>query len=175
MLDTMDQSVIALIQRYVVRLALPDDHLWVTTSRETYAKVIGRRVPSAYGGAYCFIERQGTHAVLVNLQRIDREKDFAIEVVVAEELLHMRHYLDGDTRRHAHHGYDRIAVRVSELTGVSLPDIRSVLIPPRRRPLRFLYRCPGCHVQVRRRKRGTWSCGRCSSRFDSRFVLRLVE
>lgn len=175
LLDTQDASLMVLVHRYVALLDLPTDRLRVTTSRAVYAQWIRRRVPSAYGGAYCFVRGRGLHAVLVNMARIDQEKPFAVEVVVAEELLHMRDHLDGDTRRHAHHGYDRIALRVAELTGVSLEEIRSALIPPNRRPVRYVYQCPRCQVRIGRRKRGTWSCGRCASRFDPRLVLHLVD
>jgi len=175
LLETTNGAVIALVRHYVSLLGLPSENLWVTTSRAAYATWIGRRVPSAYGGAYCFIVRHGVHAILINVARIDLQKPYALEVVVAEELLHMRDHLDGDTRRHAHHGHDRIARRVAELTGVSQEEIRSVLIPPTRRPVRYVYQCPSCKVRVGRRKRGTWSCGRCASRFDPRLVLRLVD
>ena len=37
----------------------------------------------------------------------------------------MRDRLDGDLRRHAKHGYDRIAHRVSALTGATLDEIRT--------------------------------------------------
>jgi predicted SprT family Zn-dependent metalloprotease len=93
--------------------------------------------------------------------------------VVAEELIHMRDHLDGDRRRHSHHGYDRIAVRVSDLTGASLEEIRSALLPVDRRPIRYVYECPQCRRQVGRRRKGTWSCGSCSPAFDRRFILRL--
>jgi hypothetical protein len=90
-------------------------------------------------------------------------------------LIHMRDHLDGDHRRHAKHGYDRIAVRVARLTGATLDEVRSCLIPLERRPFRYLYACPRCGASVRRRRKGTWSCGLCSPRFDSRFVLQLVK
>jgi predicted SprT family Zn-dependent metalloprotease len=95
--------------------------------------------------------------------------------VVAEELIHMRDHLDGDRRRHAHHGHDRIAHRVADLVGVTLDEVRSALLPAARRPFRYLYQCPGCGLAVPRRRRGTWSCRRCSPRFDRRFVLRIVQ
>lgn len=173
-LGTTDATVLALVHRYVAQLGLPSERLWLTTERGTYATWIGRRVPSAYGGAYCFIRRKSVHAILINLARIDRQKTFAVEVVVVEELVHMRDHIDGDRRRHARHGYDRIAMRVSQLTGVSMEDIRLALIPPKRRSLKYLYECPGCHIQINRRIRGRWSCGWCASGFDHRFVLRLV-
>lgn len=174
-LDECDDPLVALIERYVDRLSLPMERLWVTTNRLAYAKRLGRRVPSSYGGAYCFMNREGIHAILINLDRIDRTQPRAVEVVVAEELLHMRDHLAGDRRRHARHGYDRIAHAVSELTGASLEELRSALIPVERRPARYRYACPGCGRQVMRRKRGTWSCGACSPVFDRRYVLRLIE
>ncbi len=173
--DQCDEGLITLVQRYCRLLDLPEDRLRVTTSRATYRQWIGRPVPSAYGGAYCFHSRTAAHLVLINLERIDREQPRAVEIVVAEELVHMRDRLDGDTRRHAHHGHDRIARRVAALTGASLDDIRSALKPVSRRPLRYLYGCPACGLTVGRRRKGVWSCARCSPRFDRRFQMRIVD
>ncbi len=174
-LDHCDETLMALLDRYVRRLALPTEHLWVTTDRAVYSSWIGRLVPSAYGGAYCFIRRQHIHAILIHTGRIHVERPLALEVVVAEELVHMRDHIDGDRRRHAKHGHDRIAYRVAELTGATLEEIRAALIPVKRRPPRYIYQCPGCGVRVPRRKTGIWSCGACSPRFDRRFVLKIVE
>ena len=87
----------------------------------------------------------------------------------------MRDRLDGDLRRHAKHGYDRVAHRVADLTGASLEEIRTATIEPRRRPGKYIYACPECGNRVARRVRGTWSCARCAPRFDSRYVLQLVS
>lgn len=168
-------EVTSLVMSYVRRLALPTDQLWLTTDREVFASWLGRKVPSAYGGAYVYLRHLDVHAVLIHLERIDLDQPKALEVVVAEELVHMRDHLDGDRRRHAKHGYDRIAYRVAELTGASLDEIRNALIPVERRPYKYVYECPGCGARVMRRRRGTWSCGRCSPTFDRRFVLRIVE
>lgn len=173
--EECDDQVLGLAMEYVGRLQLPTDSLWITSSRETYATWLNRRIPSAYGGAYCFLRRQKAHAVLINLPRIDMSQPKALEIVVAEELIHMRDHLDGDTRRHAHHGHDRIAVRVAEMTGASLDEVRSALIPTQRRPYKYLYQCPKCRRTVPRRKTGTWSCGACGKGFDRRYILRLVE
>lgn len=170
-----DDRVVALVEQYVKVLDLPTEHLRVTTDRAEYGAWLGRRVSSAYGGAYCFLHREGIHAVLINLERIDLAMPKALEVVVVEELVHMRDHLDGDHRRHAKHGHDRIARRVSHLTGATLDEIRSALIPVERRPYRYVYACPRCGVRVPRKRRGTWSCARCSPRFDARYVLRIVE
>lgn len=173
--EQCDASVIPLVEEYVRRLALPVDQLSVTTNRGVYSRWLGRRIASSYGGAYCFLRHSGRHAVLINLERIDREQPRAVELVVAEELVHMRDHLDGDHRGHAKHGHDRIAYRVAHLTGATLEEIRSALIPVRRRPYRYVYACPGCGVQVLRKRTGRWSCSRCSPRFDARFVLQIVE
>jgi hypothetical protein len=175
LLDTDDDETIRLVVQYVARLRLPTDRLKVTTTRATYARWIKRQVGSAVGGAYVFVPRSREHVVLINLPRIDRRKPKAVEIIVAEELLHMRDAIDGDRRRHAKHGYDRIAYRVAEMTGASLEDVRTCLIPVARRPFRYVYACPSCGLLVRRRVRGTWSCRRCSPVFDPRFVLRLTD
>lgn len=174
--DLDDDRVRDLVFKYIALLSLPVDDLYVTTHRTTFARWIGRRsIRGVIGGAYCYVRSTHHHVVLINLDRIDVSRPRAIEVVVAEELLHMRDHIDGDTRRHSHHGYDRIAIRVSELTGVSLPEIRSALLPVQRRPVKYRYGCPRCGLRVDRRRKGTWSCGRCTSSFDRRFILQIVE
>jgi hypothetical protein len=170
-----DEPTQILFQRYIALLDLPVDRLQVTTERAEFERWLGRRVRSSIGGAYAFSPRSGTHLILINLPRIDLSQPKALEVVVAEELLHMRDRLDGDLRRHAKHGYDRIADRVANLTGATLDEIRSALIPVRKRPPRYLYACPACGVRVPRRITGMWSCGRCSPRFDPRFLLVRVN
>jgi predicted SprT family Zn-dependent metalloprotease len=175
LLDVQDGETIALVGRYVGRLGLPTDRLRVTTDRRTFGEWIGRPVRSSFGGAYAYLPGSGEHAVLINLARIDRSQPRAVEIVVAEELIHMRDRLDGDRRRHAKHGYDRIARRVAALTGATLDEVRSCLLPVRSRPFRFVYACPACDVRVERRVRGAWSCGRCSPRYDPRYALVLVH
>ena len=173
--EVCDPVVVPLVELYIQRLALPVDALFITTDRGVYGRWLGRRIASSYGGAYCFLRRQGHHAVLINTERIDLTQQRALEVVVAEELVHMRDHLDGDFRGHAKHGHDRIAYRVAELTGASLDEIRGALIPIRKRPYRYVYACPKCGVRVPRKRTGRWSCSRCSPRFDPRYVLQIVE
>jgi hypothetical protein len=174
-LEVNDAETEELVEKYVLLLGLPTDDLWVTTNRRTFEQWLGRRVSSSIGGAYAFSASKRAHLVLVNLPRIDRSRPRSLEIVVAEELIHMRDRLDGDLRRHAKHGYDRIAYRVVGITGASLDEIRGCLVPVERRPLRYLYACPKCQQTVRRRRQGVWSCGRCSGRFDPKLVLRLVR
>jgi len=162
-----------LLERYVALLALPTDRLRVTTERRVFESWLGRRLRSSIGGAYAFSPASGDHLILINLPRIDQSRPRSLEVIIAEELLHMRDRLDGDLRRHAKHGHDRIAQRVSALTGATLDEIRASVRAPSQRPGRYVYACPNCGVQVPRQRQGTWSCGRCAPRFDPKFLLRL--
>src|SRR5215213_11700343 len=145
----------ALLERYVVVLELPTDRLRVTTERRDFERWLGRRVRASIGGAYAFASASNEHLVLINLPRVDQSRPRSLEVVVAEELLHMRDRLDGDLRRHAKHGHDRIAHRVSALTGATLEEIRAALVSPVQRPARFVYSCPSCGVRVPRQRQGT--------------------
>lgn len=173
--DVRDAETDAHLQRYLSLLDLGGHVLWVTTERRTFEQWLGRKVRASIGGAYTFDPRAGRHLILIKLARIDRAQPRSVEVVVAEELIHMRDRLDGDLRRHAKHGYDRVARRVAEITGASLDEIRAALIEPKRRPGKYIYACPGCGNRVPRRVRGTWSCARCAPGFDPRFVLQLVS
>jgi ribosomal protein L37AE/L43A len=173
--ESLGPEVKVHLEHYAGLLNLSLANLLVTTDRRDFERWLGRRVSSSIGGAYVFLISKNCHAILINLARINCSIERAIELVVAEELVHMRDYLDGDRRRHAKHGHDRIAVRVANLTGASLDEIRSCLIPQAKRPIRYHYGCPACAMTIGRRRRGIWSCGRCSKKFDSRFVLQLVH
>jgi hypothetical protein len=162
-----------LVERYVALLGLPTNRLRVTTERCVFERWLGRRLRGSIGGAYSFAPASGEHLILINLPRIDQSRPRSLEVVVAEELVHMRDRLDGDFRRHAKHGHDRIAHRVSALTGATLDEIRASILPPVRRPARYVYGCPSCGVRVPRQRQGRWSCGRCAPRFDPKFLLHL--
>jgi predicted SprT family Zn-dependent metalloprotease len=162
------------VERYAALLGIEQESAQITISKRQFEQWLGRRVGSSLGGAYVFSKRLDRHLILINLPRLNPDAPRAIELVVAEELVHLRDWSIGDRRRHARHGYDRIAHEVSRLTGASLEEIRAVLAPPERRPLKWIYACPGCGSKVRRRRKGTWSCARCSPRFDPRFVLQLV-
>jgi predicted SprT family Zn-dependent metalloprotease len=158
---------------YVHRLGLVGNTVWLTEDRRQFEAWLGRPVGSAIGGAYAYLSRSGAHAVLIHTSRIDLDKPRSLEIVVCEEFLHMRHWLDGDRRRHSHHGYDRIAVQVAQLTGATMEEVRNCLKPILRRPFRYLYACPACGIEVPRRRRGTWSCGRCAPSFSHEHVLVL--
>lgn len=162
------------VLRYAALLGIEHEPASVTTSKAQFEHWLGRRVASSLGGAYVYSRRLNRHLILVNVPRLNPDSPRAVELVVAEELIHLRDWSIGDRRRHARHGYDRIAHEVSRITGASLDEIRSVLLPPERRPFKWLYACPGCGITVRRRRKGIWSCARCSPGFDRRYVLKLV-
>jgi len=168
-----DRETRELTDRYIALFGLSGERLAITTERKNFEKQLGRRVTASIGGAYVYHPVRKTHLVLINLSRIDRGQPKALEIVVAEEFMHMRDWLDGDRRRHAKHGYDRIAYRVAEVTGASIEEVRSCLLPVKRRAPKYLYRCPGCSRAFPRGRKGIWSCGRCSPTFDKRFVLVL--
>lgn len=175
LLDLDDDRILPHLETYTRKLQLPVDDLWVTTKRAVYDRWVGRKVGGSIGGAYVYHPGRGKHLILINLRRIELSQPNALEIVVCEELLHMRHRLDGDRRRHARHGYDRIAIQVSELTGASLNEIRSCLKPIKRRSPKYVYACPKCRMEVPRSRTGVWSCGRCSPTFDRRYQLKLVR
>jgi predicted SprT family Zn-dependent metalloprotease len=175
LVDTEDARIRALLSTYISKLDLPTDDLWVTTSRQTFDRWVGRKVGGSIGGAYVYHPGRKKHLILINLRRINLNQPKALEIVVAEELLHMRHRLDGDLRRHGRHGYDRIAVQVSELTGATMEEVRSCVKPVKRRTPKYVYACPKCNMEVPRSRTGVWSCGRCSPTFDRRYQLRIVR
>lgn len=115
------------------------------------------------------------HRVFVHLARLDPDIHYAIEVVVAEELIHMRDHLRGDFRRHSHHGHDRIALEVERVTGFTPVQQRSVFAERIAKPYKYLYQCPRCRSMVPRRIRGIWSCRRCSHRFNPKLVFREID
>jgi predicted SprT family Zn-dependent metalloprotease len=170
-----DDRILPFLRAYIEKLRLPTDDLWVTDDRQTYNEWVGRRVGGSIGGAYVFHPGRGKHLILINLRRIDQTRPKSLEIVVCEELLHMRHRIDGDRRRHAKHGHDRIAVQVSELTGATMDEVRGCVKPVKRRAPKYIYACPRCQMEVPRSRTGVWSCGRCSPTFDRRFQLSLVR
>lgn len=48
--------------------------------------------------------------------------------------------------------------------------------PARRRPYKYVYRCPHCLLEVLRRRKGSWSCGRCSGgRYNPAYRLQIIR
>jgi ribosomal protein L37AE/L43A len=174
-IEDCDERVVELIRVYLMRHHLPSEDLAITTNRSVFSRWLGRTIPFRVGGAYSMHPITKAHRILVHLDRLDLSKPFALEVVVAEELIHMRDHLRGDFRRHAHHGHDRIAIEVERWTGITPEQQRSIFRPQRKRLFQHLYECPRCRAIVPRRRRGTWSCGRCSPKFKRNLVLREVD
>ncbi|CAN5625592.1 hypothetical protein BH23CHL3_BH23CHL3_11860 [soil metagenome] len=174
-IDRLPDAARRLVRKYLQRLDLSIDELWITVDRNEFQRWLGRRVSASIGGAYVYLLRQPRHAVLINMDRIDLDQLRALEIVVAEELVHMRDWIDGDRRGHSHHGYDRIAARVVEHTGATIEEVRSPLLPVTRRPWRYVYGCAACGLRAPRRRKGRWSCPRCAPRFAARYELEIVE
>ncbi len=170
-----DEQTRLLLSQYLDHFQLSGHPLLATDDRSIFQEWLGRRVSAQLGGAYVHHSRLTSHLILVNLDRIDRSKPKSLEIVVAEETMHMRDWIDGDRRRHSKHGYDRIAYRVAETVGASIEEVRSCLLPVERRPFKYDYGCPRCGTVIRRRVKGTWSCRRCSPGFDRRCVFRLLR
>lgn len=174
-IDRLPDAARRLVRKYLQRLDLSIDDLWVTADRNEFQRWLGLRVSASIGGAYVFLPLPQKHAVLINLERIDLDQPRALEIVIAEELIHMRDWIDGDRRGHARHGYDRIATRVVDITGATFEEVRSPLLPVERRPWRYVYGCAACGLLIPRRRKGGWSCPRCAPRFDRRYQLEIVE
>lgn len=169
------QAVVNLMEKYGSLFRLLAEPLLITTSRRVFGRWLGRRIPSSYGGAYVYLTHIRTHAILINLERINHSHPRSLEIVVAEELMHMRDWLDGDRRRHARHGHDRIAVRVSQVTGASLEEIRTALIPVQPRGYRYVYSCPNCGRSMKRKRTGNWACRPCWEQSGRKFLLHVTE
>lgn len=169
------QTVKDLMEQYGRLFHLLAHPLQVTTSRRVFGRWLGRRIPSSYGGAYVYLSHKKTHAILINLERIDHSQEKSLEVVIAEELMHMRDWLDGDRRRHARHGHDRIALRVSQVTGASMEEIRSALVPVQPRGYRYVYSCPNCGRSMKRKRTGNWACRPCWEQSGHKYLLQVTQ
>lgn len=108
----------------------------------------------------------------------------SIEVTVAHELIHLADRVNGTPRRHRHHGYDAIAADEAAVTGYSLEELRLLLSEESqlrenqrraRRPIRYLYECPGCGKEYPRTRRYSQavSCSSCDKSYNPNFRLRL--
>ena len=96
----------------------------------------------------------------------------------------MRDRVQGQPRRHRCHGNDAIALDEALITGRDPEALRVQLREEAERreaalraarPYRYLYSCPHCgkkYFRVRKYTRPT-SCGKCDSRFNPNFELRL--
>jgi predicted SprT family Zn-dependent metalloprotease len=106
----------------------------------------------------------------------------SIEVTMAHELIHLADRVKGTPRRHRHHGYDSIAADEAAVTGYGLDELRRLLheesarrehLRRARRPIRYLYQCPGCGKEYPRARRYSQavSCSSCDSRYNPQYRL----
>lgn len=110
----------------------------------------------------------------------------SIEVTIAHELIHLADRVSGKPRRHSHHGYDSIAADEAAITGYELEDLRKLLQEESnrreqtrraRRPIRYLYECPGCGKTYPRARKYSQSvsCSVCDTIYNPCYKLQLVS
>src|SRR5260370_13681368 len=108
----------------------------------------------------------------------------SIEVTVAHELIHLADRVNGTPRRHRHHGYDTIAAHEPAVTGYPLDELRHLLheesarrerLRRERRPIRYIYECPGCGKEYSRPRRYSQaaSCRKCHTSYNPQCHLLL--
>lgn len=196
------ENVARWLDFYWRKLQLPQQelgHLAITQERREFSQWTGKRLNTMALGCYCYLPaptsaRRSLLAVSeikpgvsVHRHLIFVEPDMqpqSIEVTVAHELIHLADRVNGTPRRHRHHGYDSIAADEAAVTGYSLEDLRRLLNEESlrreaqrraRRPIRYLYECPGCGKEYPRTRRYSQavSCSCCDKRYNPHFRLRL--
>ncbi len=187
---------------YWQKLQLPSQelgHLAITQDRREFSLWTGKRLNIMALGCYCYlpaslsarlsllatgeIKAGGSghrHLIFVEPEMQPQ----SIEVTVAHELIHLADRVNGTPRRHRHHGYDSIAADEAAVTGYSLEELRRLLNEESqcreaqrraRRPIRYLYECPGCGKEYPRTRRYSQavSCSCCDKFYNPHFRLRL--
>lgn len=177
--------------------------LAITQDRREFACWTGKRLNNMALGCYCYLPAPATarRSLLTHLPSLTEFKlnlpghrhlifiepemqARSIEVTVAHELIHLADRVSGTPRRHRHHGYDSIAADEAAITGYSLEELRLLLSEESqrrenqrraRRPIRYLYQCPGCGKEYPRTRRYSQavSCSSCDKRYNPSFRLRL--
>ena len=177
--------------------------LAITQDRREFTRWTGKRLNNMALGCYCYLPAPGaarrslfTHtSVATELKQalpahrhlifIEPEmQPRSIEVTIAHELIHLADRVNGTPRRHRHHGYDSIAADEAAVTGYSLEELRLLLSEESqrreaqrraRRPIRYLYQCPGCGKEYPRTRRYSQavSCSSCDKSYNPGFRLRL--
>lgn len=171
--------------------------LAMTQNRREFVHWTGKRLQTMALGCYCFISAPSnsssrrtsgtTLAAQPHRHLIFIEPDMqpqSIEVTVAHELIHLSDRVQGNPRRHRHHGYDAIAADEAAVTGYSLEALHALLhaesiqrerLRRERRPIRYLYICPGCGKQYPRTRRYSYavSCSGCDKNYNPSFRLQL--
>ncbi len=196
------ESVAHWLDFYWCKLQLPQaefGHLAITQDRREFTQWTGKRLNAMALGCYCYLPAPASarrsllaaleikpvvaghrHLIFVEPNMQPR----SIEVTVAHELIHLADRVNGTPRRHRHHGYDSIAADEAAVTGYSLEELRLLLNEESqrleaqrraRRPIRYLYECPGCGKEYPRTRRYSQavSCSCCDKRYNSHFRLRL--
>lgn len=195
-------SVIHWLDYYWRKLQLPQQelaHLALTQERREFTQWTGKRLNTMALGCYYYLPASAsTHRSLLiplesrmsvpghrHLVFIEPEmQPRSIEVTVAHELIHLADRVHGTPRRHHHHGYDSIAADEATITGYSLDELRHLLHEEglrretqrrARRPIRYLYKCPGCGTEYPRTRRYSQavSCSNCDTRYNPSFRLHL--
>ncbi len=197
------ESVAYWLDFYWRKLRLPErelGHLAVTQERREFMRWTGKRLNVLALGCYCYLPAPARRSLLAHVPSVDAklgapghrhlifiEPDMqprSIEVTVAHELIHLADRVNGTPRRHRHHGYDSIAADEAAVTGYSLEELRRLLNDESqrrdaqrrmRRPIRYLYECPGCGKEYPRTRRYSQavSCSNCDKRYNPLFRLRL--
>jgi len=194
------EAVAGWLDHYWSKLCLPErelSHLAITQDRREFTRWTGKRLNVLALGCYCYLPAR--HSLLMHLSAPDLkggtdhrhlifiEPDMqprSIEVTVAHELIHLADRVNGTPRRHRHHGYDSIAADEAAVTGYSLEELRRLLNDESlrrdaqrriRRPIRYLYECPGCGKEYPRTRRYSQavSCSSCDKCYNPLFRLRL--
>ncbi|GLV58129.1 hypothetical protein KDH_49630 [Dictyobacter sp. S3.2.2.5] len=171
--------------------------LALTQDRQEYMRWTGKRLNTMALGCYCYIPAPSArartcapttgaqqHRHLIFIEPAMQAK--SIEVTVAHELIHLSDRVQGTPRRHHHHGYDSIAADEAAITGYAVEDLRALLHEEsatrerarrERRPIRYIYQCPGCGKQYPRTRRYSQavSCSSCDKVYNPRYCLYLMS
>lgn len=189
------------LTHYWQKLQLPDRELSllaITQDRKEYMRWTGKRLNIMALGCYCYIpaplpsvrSRKSSSAFAelpVHRHLIFIEPDMqpkSIEVTIAHELIHLADRVNGTPRRHRHHGYDSIAADEAAITGYPLEDLRALLheesarreqMRRERRPIRYVYECPGCGKKYPRTRKYSQavSCSSCDKNYNPQYRLLL--
>ncbi|HTI13604.1 MAG TPA: hypothetical protein VL461_03405 [Dictyobacter sp.] len=194
-----EQGLFYWLQFYWQKLVLPASE-WplvaLTQDRQEFTRWTGKRLDVMALGCYCYLSqtvrraqmpedlsRPATHRHLIFIASGMRA--LSLEVTVAHELIHLADRVKGQPRRHRHHGYDAIALEEAAITGYSQETLRVLLqeesmrlesLRRARRPIRYIYACPGCEKQYPRARRYSYavSCSSCDKKYNPRFQLYLL-
>ncbi len=197
-----DQATIQYwLTHYWQKLHLSDcelNLLAITQGRKEYMLWTGKRLNSMALGCYCYVpasllpgrSRKPLSALVeapMHRHLIFIESDMqpkSIEVTIAHELIHLADRVNGTPRRHRHHGYDSIADDEAAITGYPVEDLRALLheesarreqVRRERRPIRYVYECPGCGKKYPRTRKYSQSvsCSSCDKNYNPRYRLLL--